>query len=458
MLIEKAITLQHYLRNKYRRIPKDREAFERWQERQVLAHVRYVREHSAFYRKYWESFSDEDWRSFPLIDKSIMMDNFDSLNTLGITKEEAFKVAEKAEESRDFSPMIGSTTIGLSSGTSGNRGIFLVSKQERRVWTGTILAKSLPQSIFKKEKIAFFLRANSNLYSSVKSKQIEFLFYDLLEPVNDHVLRLNEQSPSILVAPPSMLRMLAEEKQKDHLQIIPHKVISVAEVLDPIDRQVIEETFQQTIHQIYQCTEGFLATTCEHGTLHLNEDIVVIQKEYIDSSERKFTPIITDFSRSAQPIVRYRLNDVLTEKATPCPCGSPMLAIEGIDGRTDDVFYFEHIQDKTLQPVFSDFIGRIIINASPDVHEYYAVQHAVDQVEISYLVKEGTPASEQKQIEEAIIEKIRTLCTKTKCKMPNIHFKIMEKGIEEVYSLEVKARDIRKLRRIERRFDLHGRN
>lgn len=455
-MIEKGVILQHYLRNKYRRIPQDREAFERWQEKQVLNQVQYVRKHSEFYRKWWNEFSDEEWREFPIIDKTIMMDHFDTLNTLGITKDEAFRVAERAEQSRDFSPMIGSTTVGLSSGTSGNRGIFLVSKQERRAWTGTILAKALPQSIFKKEKVAFFLRADSNLYSSVNSKQIEFLFYDLLDPVNDHLKRLNQQSPGIIVAPPSMLRMLAEEKEKNNLRIKPHKVISIAEVLDPIDRQTIECTFQQTVHQIYQCTEGFLANTCEYGTLHLNEDVAVIQKEYINQEERKFMPIITDFSRTAQPIIRYRLNDVLTEKETPCPCGSPMVALEGIDGRSDDVFYFEHNHQKELQPIFSDFISRSIINASPEIKEYYAVQHAADQVDVSYLLKAGTSADDKKKIEEAIRENIRLLCSKMECQTPVIHFHVMKKGIEDVYPTDVKAMDIKKLRRIERRFDIHG--
>lgn len=454
-MIEKSIILKHYLQYKYRRIPKDREAFEDWQEKQVLDQIRYVRKHSAFYRKKWEGLSDKEWRDFPMIDKSIMMDHFDSLNTLGITKDEAFAVAKDAERSRDFSPMIGSTTVGLSSGTSGNRGIFLVSKQERRAWTGTILAKALPQSIFKQEKIAFFLRANSNLYDSVKSKQIDFMFYDLLDPVNDHLKRLNQQSPGIIAAPPSMLRMLAEEKEKNRLHIMPHKVISVAEVLDPVDRQMIENVFQQTVHQIYQCTEGFLANTCEYGTLHLNEDVVFIQKEYIDPQERKFMPIITDFSRKAQPIIRYRLNDVLTEKATPCPCGSPMLALESIDGRADDVFYFEHVHNKELQPVFPDFISRSMINASAAIQEYYVVQQAVDQIDISYLLNEDASTNTQ-EIEGAIKKEIHALCTKTKCKMPDIHFYLMEKGIENVYSKEVKATDVKKLRRIERRCEIHG--
>nr|MBT2175989.1 CoF synthetase [Streptococcus mitis] len=92
-------------------------------------------------------------------------------------------------------------------------------------------------------------------------------------------------------------------------------------------------TFKQTVHQVYQCTEGFLATTCKQGTLHINEDLVHIEKEYLDQEKGIFVPIITDFMRKTQPIIRYRLNDILIEKKTPCSCGSPFLALERIDGR-----------------------------------------------------------------------------------------------------------------------------
>lgn len=38
--------------------------------------------------------------------------------------------------------------------------------------------------------------------------------------------------------------------------------------------------------------------------------------------ERRFTPVITDFTRQTQPIVRYKLDDVLVVSDKPCPCGT----------------------------------------------------------------------------------------------------------------------------------------
>ncbi|WP_110930104.1 F390 synthetase-related protein [Paenibacillus bouchesdurhonensis] len=452
MLIDKGAIVYHYLRTKFRQWPASRQGVEQWQEERVRSHVRFVRKHSAFYRELWKDYTDAQWRQFPIMDKELMMEHFDPLNTVGITKEEAFAVAYQAENSRDFAPTIGSITVGLSSGTSGNRGIFLVSPQERRAWAGTVLAKMLPNSLLQKESIAFFLRANSNLYGSVGSNRLQFHYYDLLSPVQEHIERLNEQRPGLIVAPPSMLRILAQARQQGNLRINPHKIISVAEVLDPLDRKPIETQFEQRVHQVYQCTEGFLACTCSHGTLHLNEDIVIIEKEYLDRKLGRFVPIITDFSRRTQPIVRYRLNDVLTERAEPCPCGSPFLALESIEGRCDDIFYGYSLHDNRLKPIFPDFISRAIIHASEQVLEYLAIQHTPDRVEIFLRVDEA--GSRSAQIEEHITHAMNDLLLKMNCKPPTIEFSVYDQDVYARYDKQGELTELKKLRRVERRFQL----
>ncbi|NKF33203.1 hypothetical protein HER21_43035, partial [Pseudomonas sp. BGM005] len=90
-----------------------------------------------------------------------------------------------------------------------------------------------------------------------------------------------------------------------------------------------------------QCTEGFLAHTCERGVIHLNEDGVLVEREALDGE--RFTPIVTDLRRRAQPIVRYRLGDVLRERREPCPCGSALTAIERIEGREGDTLVFRRL-------------------------------------------------------------------------------------------------------------------
>ena len=83
--------------------------------------------------------------------------------------------------------------------------------------------------------------------------------------------------------------------------------------------------------QIYQATEGFLGISCEHGTLHLNEDLVHVEREVIDQSSGRFTPVITDLYRTTQAIIRYRLNDVLLPGVPECPCGSAFATVARVD-------------------------------------------------------------------------------------------------------------------------------
>lgn len=395
-----------------------REELIAWQNKKAQAIAHFAIKNSTFYKEFYAAFSLTDWKKLPLLDKNILMQNFSTLNTAGIDFNVAYEIAIKAEKSRDFSPTLGKYTVGLSSGTSGNRGLFLVSENERLAWAGAILAKMLPQTLFSKQRIAFFLRANSNIYTTLNSRFIQFDFYDLLDDVELQITKLNQFQPSILVAPPSMLRILADAQHTNKLAIKPFKIISVAEVLEPIDKEHIEKQFKQTVHQIYQATEGFLAVTCKQGTLHLNEDILLVEKEYIDAEKRKFIPIITDLYRTTQPIIRYRLNDVLTERKEACACGSLYMALEQIDGRCDDLFFMKSIKDGRLKPIFPDFIRRAVITASSYILEYKVIQTTASALEINLRIRDNS----LDEIKTEIQNNFKNLCHQLNIVNPSIKF------------------------------------
>jgi len=316
---------------------------------------------------------NEPLENYPIMSKQTFMEHFDVINTHGIKKEIAFETALKAELSRDFSPMLENVTVGLSSGTSGNRGIFLVSEKERAQWVAYVLDRVIGFSL-KKRSVAFFLRANSNLYDSVKSKVLKFEFFDLLDDLQTHVSRLNSLQPTFLVAQPSMLLDLAKEIEKGMITIQPKKIISVAEVLYPEDKAYLEKIFGQLIHQVYQCTEGFLASTCSEGVLHFHEDYLIIEKKYLDETNTRFHPIITDLKRFSQPIVRYELNDIIHE-LKDCSCGLKTTAIAKIEGRSDDMLLFENIDGLPVK-IYPDFFRRAIILSNESIDDYLLVQRS----------------------------------------------------------------------------------
>ena len=397
---------------------RSRAELEAWQDRAVQKHLARILPRSSFYRQLYAQRPLKDWRDFPITSKTELMANFENWNTVGIHREAAFAVALKAEDSRDFAPMIGNITAGLSSGTSGSRSLFLVSSAERHAWAGTLLAKILPGSLLQRHRAALCFRANSNLYGSVKSRRFQFGFFDLLEPPEKLAQKLGEFQPTFLVAPPTMLRLLAEEKRAGRLKIQPTRIFSVAEVLEPQERAAIEKQFGQRLHEIYQATEGFLATTCAHGTLHLNEDILVVQKEWLDRVQKKFTPVITDFRRTTQPILRYRLNDILTERDEPCPCGSIFTALEKIEGRCDDLLRFPSTRPGETISVFPDFIRRAVITADDAITEYSVTQRADGKLEIALEILRETSA----RAEQSVRAGFAALCETLRCERPEIVF------------------------------------
>lgn len=306
---------------------------------------------------YFKSRCQGDFKDWPYMNKEIMLANFDVMNGAGITLAQAYDEAMRAETIRDFKPTIKGYTIGLSSGTSGTRGVFLLSPSEERQWAGTILAKMLPSSLFKGERIAFFLRANSNLYETVQNRFISFKFFDLFQSMTEQLSALEDYQPTILIAPAQVLELIAQQQ----LDIHPIKVISVAEVLDDSARATIEREFGK-VHEVYQATEGFIAATCSEGHLHLNEDLMIIEQEMID--ETRFVPIVTDLNRKTQPIIRYRLDDVLVKDHESCSCGSPFQRIKMIEGRLNDTLLLLDHDGKKVT-IFADSCLRALTRSLP---------------------------------------------------------------------------------------------
>ncbi|MDO5693910.1 MAG: adenylate synthase [Pseudomonadota bacterium] len=371
----------HFARARYATHFRNRQSLQNWQQRRLQYFLHHVLPQAAAFRGQ-EITSLND---LPYMDKTVFMGNFSAYNTHHIALDDARAVAIQAETSRDFLPMLGELTVGLSSGTSGNQGVFLVSQQERLQWAGIMLARTLPANMLARIlqpwkpplRIAFFLRANSNLYDTLKSRRIDFAFYDLLQGAEPALQRLNATQPDVLVGPPSLLCALAQDLQQGKLRIAPSRLISVAEVLEEADSTLLQQTFGLVPHQIYQATEGFLGYTCEHGTLHLNETYIHFEPEWLDAAQTRFMPVITDFTRRTQLLVRYRLNDILRVSKESCACGRAERAIAAIEGRQDEVLWLPALVTNQPVAVYPDFLRRAMLLVGPDIEEFDVEQHGM---------------------------------------------------------------------------------
>ncbi len=366
----------------------------RLQDSELVRFRKNVLTKSPFYAEY----ADKPLSEFPIISKKDMLENFDRMNTRGIHLEEAMAVGLKAERDRDFSPTLHGVTVGLSSGTSGTRGVFLVSRSERLKWAGTMLAMAMPHSILRPTRIAFFLRANSNLYATLnQGRHLKLDFYDITDGKSleydetnivlrpKFVERLYDTQPDVIVAPASVLHHISKRFVAARFVNL-KRIYSVGEVLEPEVKREIEDNFRPSVRspvrvdQIYQCTEGFLGISDQHGRLRLNEAFVHIEKDWIDRKSGRFSPIITDFSRTTQPIVRYRLDDVLVEDQAGDGLYTVLTAIEG---RADSSLLFPRA-DGTLQPIFADAVRQAMVSSQIPYTEYRIVQTAPGVVELLY--------------------------------------------------------------------------
>lgn len=361
MLVEYACTLLH-------QEPRDRAELDMRHDRAVASLLPRVYARSAFYRAHHAGYrtAGRGWRDLPETNKVLMMANFATFNTAGITTEEAFACAGAAEGCRDFRPTVRGHTIGFSSGTSGNRGLFVVDQAEKDRWTGCILAHLLPDALLVRHRVAFFLRANSNLYESVGTGRVQFYYFDLARPFDVLMRQLDTLAPTVLVAPPAVLALLASEQERGGIDLRPRMVVSVADVLEEQERARIESAFSTRLREVYQATEGLIGMSCREGVLHLNEANMVIEKK--DIGHGRFIPIVTDLRRRTQPIIRYALDDVLVEREERCRCGSIYQAIERVEGRCDDVCMVPTPSGDV--PLFPDFIRRAIVSASSEITDY----------------------------------------------------------------------------------------
>ena len=338
----------------------------RWhQDRQCVRLTQHALKTIPFYSKSSPRFGD-----LPVIDKALQQSRFEEFNQPRITLDE---IIEAIEAGRD---QVRGHFVGQSTGTSGNRGRFVISAAERFVWLGTIVAKAMPDALMRRRRVALALPGFSTLYRSAnRGSHIQLAFFDLtlgIDRWREDLLRFKADA---IVAPPKVLRILAEQGSLAGVE-----PFSGAEVLDPLDRVVIEHATGRKVREIYMATEGLFGVGCRHGTLHLTEDVVRFEWETLPGSSL-VTPIVTDMVRRIQPMIRYRMNDLIELSERPCPCGSAFQAVARIHGRMDDLFEFDAPQGPII--VTPDVLRNAVVDADPRIDDFRIRQRKDGHVVVS---------------------------------------------------------------------------
>jgi putative adenylate-forming enzyme len=393
----------------------------KYQNNRVKKIAEYAVAHSKFYKEYFSGFNLNNFTSLPVINKKLMMDNLTDFNTVGLSKDEILNFCLEVEKTRNFSKRLRGLNIGMSSGTSGNKGVEIVTPREENYMKAALFARfEFPKN--EKINLAFILRVSAPAFNLDKFGH-RLTYISQLNSIDEIDKQLEEIDPNVISAPPSMLKLIAAEAENGRLSVNPKRLISYSEILYPDVKDYLIKVFKCPVHQIYKCTEGPIAISCKHGQLHINEDLVLV--ETLNNDGTITSPgqpcqklIVTDLHKKSQPIIRYALNDIITISPGMCKCGSCFRVIENIQGRADDLFWAKNIITNEWQYIFPDYISRAIISASEDINEYQAIQSTPDDVLVRIQLRNG--ADQDKFDIKEVIENINIVFREYNCRLPKI--------------------------------------
>jgi len=330
------------------------------QRRRLEKIIGHAYNHSDFYRDLYSSrgintdnISEIEITDLPIVDKNLIMDNFDQVICDKTIKREALSafINDPARYNQRF---MGKYTVIHTSGSSGKTGIFVYDDKEmnalnilfvKYIFNVRPLLKMLPQ------RVAFLGAINGHYaaYTAIsryRDYHIKFLPISV-ETTLDHVIReLNSFQPSIMVAYSSMLYNIAGAQIEGKLHINPQVINTGGELLTPLQKIAAQEAFGVIPRSIYGASESIIigAETVYNDGMYLFNDwniMETLDNQDVPVSSKAFGHgVLTNLYNRVLPLIRYRMDDVLSIDRNPVNKKLPFEVIEGIEGRTEDLLEF----------------------------------------------------------------------------------------------------------------------
>jgi phenylacetate-coenzyme A ligase PaaK-like adenylate-forming protein len=240
-----------------------------------------------------------------------------------------------------------------SGGTTGQRGLYAFSRDDWRLALGGLLrwnsgymglTPRLPRRRLAVVAATTPLHMTARMGASIDAGVHAMLRLDARTPPDEQVAQLNAFRPQALIAYPSSAAVLADEQIAGRLRIAPRIVCTTSEVRTEDMEARIVAAWRCQPFNCYASTEtGILAVDCsEHRGLHLLTDQTLV--EIVDEQDQPVADgvqghhaLVTSLVNRTLPILRYRLDDLLTVSPEPCPCGRPFPLLVALDGRSDDL-------------------------------------------------------------------------------------------------------------------------
>jgi phenylacetate-coenzyme A ligase PaaK-like adenylate-forming protein len=305
---------------------------------------------------------DTEWDigQLPVTTKHVLMAGFDAAVTDRRVSWAALREFVDDPE-RIGRPFMGKYMAWRTSGTTGTPGVFLHDRKALEVYDALLFVRGWP-SLMEMVRWPTFasgavvlIAADGAHYAAISSwRRLEqaYPFFSrdthvlpVTAPMPVLIEALNRLRPGVLVSYPSVLTLLARERQAGRLVMRPSLLVSCGERLSSVGRVDVETTFKCHIQDVYACSESdYIAFGCHHGRLHVNADWMIV--EAVDAAYRpvaagqsSHTTLLTNLANRIQPIIRYDVGDAMTIHEDRCPCGNALPTIS-INGRADDILGF----------------------------------------------------------------------------------------------------------------------
>jgi putative adenylate-forming enzyme len=354
-----------------------------WQQERLDALVAHARAHSAFHRDRLPAAGPVELAALPTMTKAQLMEHFDAaVCDPRLRRDPLLAWVEALRRDELYR---GAFRVMTTSGSSGRKGLFVYDRAAWAWYLGVFLRQSATMGVAPRAPRRRLATLNGalpaqmsrQLFHSVSVGAHRVLTLDVRAPVDALVAALNAFNPDMLTGYPSVLALLAEEQADGRLRLAPETVVTSSEQLTPETAARLRDAFGVAPFDVYACTEGLWGITCEHGQMHLFEDIALVENVDADGrpvpdGEPGARVLVTNLVNRAQPLIRLEVTDVMVLDRTPCPCGRTLVRATAIAGRADDIVRLPGRDGRPVSVLPHEF-G--LISHDRGVTEFQVVQH-----------------------------------------------------------------------------------
>lgn len=350
----------------------DRPAIEAHQESQLRALLATAIADSPFHRRRLAgidpaSFRLADLASLPMMTKEEMMADFDDVVTdRRVTRVGVEEHLAAMGTRPDY--LLDEYMVLTSGGSSGVRGVFTFGWDAATDFILAGVRNSLarpvePRAGRRPGRTRMTMLAAGKGYHATRALVTRFAtaVNDLQSlsatmTVAELVHELNDFQPDQLNGYPSRIASLIAEAREGRLTIAPDRVVFWAEPFDDDLRRAVNDTWGATVSNGFGSSEGLLGMSDPNGpTIRLAEDLAIV--ELVDADHRPVAPgtpsacvLVTNLFNPLQPLIRYRIDDVMVEHQVDGPSGFRHVTVTG---RNDDPFVYG---DVVVHPLSFDSV------------------------------------------------------------------------------------------------------